>query len=242
MGPALAWRNVPHQNTIYNRYIVYVKPTPTQTTTTQCQAARHNPILPQRTSSLQNYMATCPSVSTLINKSGSSVWHVETNDKNERTVNRLKTLTPKVKIVSESGKSLDKDDSLVLGPKLDLSGMKKVYKQAESSTFSSDTDKERADKLNSFCCRAVRDILQRILPLYSKVKLKRDSSNVLYVSFLACDCFKKSFEEFVTLFSFQPVHFLDVPPKKSLQLLHANLSQRRRDIIFKSTTGMPLKS
>ena len=153
-------------------------------------------------------------VSTLINKSGSSVWHVETNDKNERTVNRLKTLTPKVKIISESGKSLDKDDSLILGPKLDSSGMKKVYKQAESSSFSSDTDKERAEKLNSFCCRAVRDILQRILPLYSKVKLKGDSSNVSYVSFLACDCFKKSFEEFVTLFPFQPVHFLDVAPKK----------------------------
>ena len=153
-------------------------------------------------------------VSTLINKSGSSVWHVETNDKNERTVNRLKTLTPKVTIVSESGKSSDKDDTLVLSPKLDSSGMKKLYKQAGSSSLSSDTGKERAEKLNSFCCRAVRDILQRILPLYSKVKLKGDSSNVSYVSFLACECFKKSFEEFVTLCPLQPVHFLDVPPKK----------------------------
>ncbi len=73
-------------------------------------------------------------------------------------------------------------------------------------------------RYHHFSCRSLREILQRVFQLYSKPKLKGDSSNPSYLSFLSCKCLERAMDNHV---SFTPViatHFLAVPKKEKISM------------------------
>ena len=70
-------------------------------------------------------------------------------------------------------------------------------------------------KSNIFC-RIIREILHRLLQLYSPIKLKSDGSNVSYVSILACKCLQDQMEarNLLTLEPIAAAHWLLVKQKE----------------------------
>lgn len=67
--------------------------------------------------------------------------------------------------------------------------------------------------------RCMRELLHRVLQMYSPIKLKSDSSDPSSISFLACECLKRRFEK-EQLLLFEPIqalHWLKVPVKGKVQ-------------------------
>ena len=61
--------------------------------------------------------------------------------------------------------------------------------------------------------KLLRKVIHRILQLFSPIKIKSSSSETSYVSFLACECLKKKFDE-VKFLNFEPIqalHWLKSP-------------------------------
>ena len=110
------------------------------------------------------------------------------------------------------------DRSVVtLSPRMGIEAASK--KQAEAEIFSQYPDKIVA-VMNHFQCRAVREILQRAFAMFAnKIRLKGDSSNPAYVSFLSCGCFQNSLENNLRFCPYVPFHFLQVTSKKTLKKL-----------------------
>ena len=165
-------------------------------------------------------------VSTLINKSGCSEWTVSTCSANRWVVDKIKESTISSVTIAMN---LDHGSSEVVyfSPKRSSSAVQKMYRDGDSS-HQTISKEEKLEKLNQFCCRAVREILQRVLTLYSPVKIKGDASNVSYVSFLTCACFKDSFLAHVKVFPLQPVHFLPGPKRDLAKLPKESLTPTDR--------------
>ena len=164
-------------------------------------------------------------ISTLMSNSGYANWILSCRSSNVGLANILKKRTEKVMI------SITIDDSLTdkigICPKRTAAEADKVYREVEKAS-SNRSDEQKAEKFHQYCCRAVREIFQRILPIYSEVKLKGDSSNVSYVSFLTCECFKESFTANVQFFPLQPIHFLDGPVKDFSKIPPSSMSSSDR--------------
>ena len=165
-------------------------------------------------------------VSTLINKSGCGEWTVSTCSANRWVVNKIKESTSSSVAIAVN---LDHGSSEVVyfSPKRSAWAVQKMYRDGDS-LLQNLSNEEKVEKLNQFCCRAVREILQRVLTLYSPVKIKGDASNVSYVSFLTCACFKDSFLAHVELFPLQPIHFLPGPKKDFARLPKESLTPTDR--------------
>ena len=101
-----------------------------------------------------------------------------------------------------------------VSPKMNIEAASR--RQKEYELFSLSNDKEAAF-INHFQCRAIREILQRILKIYTVIKLKGDASNPAYVSFLSCECFKLSLQDNLVFDPYIPYHFLEVTSKKTLK-------------------------
>ena len=149
---------------------------------------------------------------TLASKSNCSTWLVSTASKNTHLIRNLQQKAQNVKFeISPDAELVDK---INLCPKRNSIDRDRVLRDADRSARPR-TEEETMQKFNQFSCRAVREILQRVLPMYSDVKLKGDSTNVSYVSFLTCGCFEESFLQHVKLFPLVAVHFLDGEKKVS---------------------------
>ena len=76
--------------------------------------------------------------------------------------------------------------------------------------------------------KCLREILHRILQLYSPIKIKSSSNESSYVSFLACDCLKKKFEEnqLVTFEPIQAFHWLKSSVVQQKSKKHGSKSSR----------------
>ena len=106
---------------------------------------------------------------------------------------------------------------ITLSPKIGIKAASK--KQAEAEKFSQYPDKIAA-VMNHYQCRAVREILQQAFAMFAeKIRLKGDSSNPAYVSFLSCGCFQDNLENNLTFNPYLPFHFLQVTSKRTLKKL-----------------------
>ena len=104
-----------------------------------------------------------------------------------------------------------------LSPKMGIEAASKRQRDAEKFTESPD---RMVALMNHFQCRAVREILQRAFAMYAeRVRLKGDSSNPAYVSFLSCGCFQQNVENNLRFDPYLPFHFLQVTSKKTLKKL-----------------------
>ena len=77
------------------------------------------------------------------------------------------------------------------------------------------TIEQKLSKIGVFFCRAIREILQRVLQLYSSLKLKGDCSSLSFVSFLSCECFQKAVDGCNTFEPIVPSHFLTIESASS---------------------------
>ena len=72
--------------------------------------------------------------------------------------------------------------------------------------------------MNHFQCQAIREILQKAFTMFAeRVRLRGDSSNPAYVSFLCCKCFEQKIEGNLKFDPHIPYHFLEVNSKKTLK-------------------------
>ena len=106
---------------------------------------------------------------------------------------------------------------IILSPKVSIEATSKRQRDAEKFTLSPD---RTATLMNHFQCQAIREILQRAFAMYAeKMKLKGDSSNPAYVSFLSCECFQQNLENNLMFDPPLPSHFLQVNSAKTLRKL-----------------------
>ena len=99
---------------------------------------------------------------------------------------------------------------IILSPKVTIS---KQQRDAEKFTQS-------VQVMNEFQCQAIREILQIAFAMYTeRMRLKGDSSNPAYVSFLSCECFQKNLEKNLKFDPPLPSHFLQVNSAKTLKKL-----------------------
>ena len=105
-------------------------------------------------------------------------------------------------------------ESILLSPKISIEAASRRQKDFE--TFKESIDREAAF-VNRYQCRAIREILQRVLKIFAEIGLKGDASNPAYVSFLSCECFKNKLEDNVVFDPSLPYHFLEVTSEKTLK-------------------------
>ena len=86
---------------------------------------------------------------------------------------------------------------------------------SEQATDFLATIEQKLSKIGVFFCRAIREILQRVLQLYSSLKLKGDCSSLSFVSFLSCECFQKAVDGHITFEPIVPSHFLTIESASS---------------------------
>ncbi|XP_064401598.1 uncharacterized protein LOC135347510 isoform X2 [Halichondria panicea] len=173
------------------------------------------------------------SVVSIISNSGMANWIITTSPRNKQLALTLKAKVESVSIVVIYDDSVI--DRLDITPKRNSAELDRLYR--ESDQTSERTPQESMEKLNQLVCRAVREILQRVFPLYSAVKLKGDSSNVSYVSFLTCECFKESFSKCVQLYPLIPIHYLDGPKKNTSNVPLESMSMSDRHNAEKHNGG-----
>ena len=163
-------------------------------------------------------------------KSSSTEWIVNTSSKNMDLVMRLKHQVRGVPIIINTDEA---DDTYVyLSPRRTSAEVTRMYRDVDSSKQLMSCE-EKTEKFNQFCCRAVREILQRVFPLYSEVKIKGDASNLSYVSFLTCKCFEEAFLKYIKLSPLQPVHFLPGPKKDLSKVPPESLNSTDRHNLLK---------
>jgi hypothetical protein len=103
---------------------------------------------------------------------------------------------------------------ILLSPRVSIEVSSKWQRDAERFT------NKTAQVMNRFQCQAIREILQRAFAMYAeKMRLKGDSSNPAYVSFLSCECFQKNLEKNLKFDPPLPSHFLPVNSAKTLRKL-----------------------
>ena len=106
---------------------------------------------------------------------------------------------------------------ITFSPRMGIEAASK--KQTGAELFSQYPDKIAA-MMNHYQCRAVREILQRAFAMFAeKIRLKGDSSNPAYVSFLSCGCFQDNLENNLRFSPYLPFHFLQVTSKRTLKKL-----------------------
>ena len=106
---------------------------------------------------------------------------------------------------------------IILLPRVSIEVTSKRQRDAERFT---DLRNKTAQVMNRFQCQAIREILQRAFAMYAeKMRLKGDSSNPAYVSFLSCECFQKNLEKNLKFDPPLPSHFLPVNSAKTLRKL-----------------------
>ena len=134
-----------------------------------------------------------PCLEELISSSGFKEWVIEASP------DKRKVVDPLVEKVSARAKVQVLEDN-TLGDNV------KLWPKVTAS--SSTKNQNKNVDISVFHCRAVRELLQRVLQLYTPWRLKGDCSTPSYISFLNCQCFEKAIENRIF---FEPVvatHFL----------------------------------
>ena len=93
----------------------------------------------------------------------------------------------------------------------------------------------REYRLNMFLTKATKEILLRVLQLYSKVKLKEGDSSASYVSFISCECFKHAVKESMTFEPMLPIHFLEKKKNKNVKYTELEQGSETADALHLET-------
>ena len=105
---------------------------------------------------------------------------------------------------------------IILSPKVSIEVTSIIW-QRDAARFTQSPNKT-AQVMNKFQCQAICEILQRAFAIYAKkMRLKGDSSNPTYVSFLNCECFQESLEKNLQFDPPLASHFLPVKMLRKLQ-------------------------
>lgn len=172
--------------------------------------------------SLDEFEQARNGLSAMVSQAGIKEWVVEASAKHENVaavlMNEMKS---RVSIEFTANNNIG--DEIRLRPKLVPSAVfeKKLFAKVK---ISGNTAEKKQEKLNLFCCKAVREILQRVLQLFSKLKLKGDSSNPSYLSFLSCDCLRIAMEECVQFEPVIPVHTLSVQGATKMKMVEMDMT------------------
>lgn len=134
----------------------------------------------------------------LINSSGCKDWVIEVSAQFSLIAERLQafvTANLEIRKVEALGEKIQ------LWPKIAPAGDggQEMLQSSDGEVLSAE---QRVLKIGIFFCRAIREILQRVLQLYTEFTVRGDSSSASYVSFLSCSCFKKAIKNKL---SFQPI-------------------------------------
>jgi len=159
------------------------------------------------TLSLSEFKQARKALMTMVEHSGIKEWLLEADESNLKIVAELVGEHLKTSVRLSQNKSLV--DDIRLRPRADTSAA------LDDRRFKSKPDGSSNIKVtfSYFMCRALREIMQRVLQLFSKVKLKGDSSNTSYLSFLSCQCLEEAIEKNVSFLPYIPIHYLPVPGK-----------------------------
>ena len=150
-----------------------------------------------------------PGLVNLITFSGFESWVIELGKGSEAGVN-LMAYVATVDIEVKEDPSLE--GVVRIWPK----GLKTPKsRSSEQATDFSVTIEQKLSKIGVFFCRAIREILQRVLQLYTSLKLKGDCSSLSFVSFLSCECFQKAVDGRITFEPIVPSHFLTIESASS---------------------------
>ncbi len=138
-------------------------------------------------------------LSFIMTHSGIAKWSIAAPESAYHTVEYISMLVNK-----ESSKSVDvrtsvsNSDNFVVQPLLRSGGQLKSY------------------PVVTMYVRCMREILHRVLQLFSPIKLKSNGTESSYVSFLACECLKEKYEK-EQIFTIQPIHAVHWISVKSKQ-------------------------
>lgn len=143
----------------------------------------------------------------LISSSGCREWVMEVGPKFSKLAETIKAFVA-VNLEIREGPTLE--DMIQLWPKVALAGGE-AYEKSQTS-FEGDVliTEKRILKIDVFFCRAIREILQRVLQLFTEFTLRGDSSSASYVSFLSCSCFEKAVIDKISFEPIIPVKFFTV--------------------------------
>ena len=168
----------------------------------------------------------------LISNSGCSEWVVEVSP-GKKVVGTLMAYCANVNIELRENKGLG--DEIRLWPKIAaVESNNQEPSQSSAEMALSETDR-RILKIGAFFCKAIREILQRVFQLYSKMSLKGDCSNASYVSFFSCPCFQEAVDDKVSFIPILPQKFLSVPNastkagKRGSEIIATHLKEEHGD-------------
>ena len=163
------------------------------------------------TLSLSEFKHARKGLVSMVEHSGIKEWSLEGTETNLKIAKQIMGIL-KANVTTSTSRSLV--DDIHLRPRTDTSAA------VEDRRFKPKLDEFSDIKVvfSYFMCRALREIMQRVLQLFSKVKLKGDSSNPSYLSFLSCSCLEEAMEENVFYMPYIPIHYLPVPGKGKYSL------------------------
>ena len=171
--------------------------------------------------SLSEFTQVESGLSAMVSQSGIKEWVVECHIKHENIAATFINET-KHKMSFDFHENCSFSEEIRLRPKVVPSGI------SEGKGFEKLSDDEKAQSkqeiFNLFCCKAIREILQRVLQLYSKLKLKGNSSAPSYLSFLSCDCFRIAMETCVKFEPVVPMHYLSVQGTNRITMAELDLT------------------
>ena len=177
-----------------------------------------------------SFQSAAAIISEFSSASSYSTWIVSGCAKNLDLANRLKQhLQHKVVIDVTADESLA--NKIRIYPKISFEEAARIDR-ASGRQVTQASEKKTATFTKHYC-RAFREILQRVLGMYSPVTLKGDASNSSYVSFLACECFKTKFEANVDLHPLQAIHFLDAPKHNANNVSYSKRTDADRHCVTK---------
>ena len=182
---------------------------------------RHDKIFDMKLS-LDEFEQAMNGLTAMVTQSGIKEWVIEACAKHKNVaaalINRTKS---KVSFVFTEKSNLD--CKIRLRPKF----VPSVF--FEKKTFSKVIEEgneaeDKQVKLDLVCSKAVREILQRVLQLFSKIKLKGDSSNPSYLSFLSCDCLRIAIEDCIQFEPVIPMHCLSVSGPTKMKMVELDMT------------------
>ena len=162
------------------------------------------------TLSLSEFIQAKKGLIALMEYSGIKDWSLEANSSVMDKVSRLLGSTKSNVSLSQNNRLTD---DIRLKPHLEMS----TAVEDRKYKFRQEGLKNKY-RYHHFSCRSLREILQRVLQLYSKPKLKGDSSNPSYLSFLSCKCLERAMDNHVSFTPIIATHFLAVPKKEKISM------------------------
>ena len=160
-------------------------------------------------------------ITFIILHSGISKWQIDTPERMFHSVQYISMSIETEKPQIELRTNVTDKNLFVLQPLVKATGKLKPYAPL------------------SIYVRCMREILHRILQLYSPIKLKSDSSEPSYISFLGCECLKEKLEK-EQMLAIEPIHAIHwlTSPMKEDEIKSLTLKRTKENTEYHSHMTM----